>query len=172
MRSFWLLRREVRREAQKTKQPRAVWACSILCQARRRRVQGMSRASVKAELANLQSSIVSAARTAALAVGTGSVNQFLGPTAVGSIAASMVFPSGGRQVTGLASLVSAERKHPQGVIRINPYGGTVHTFAPPAALMPNPSFKRSANGRPPAPGWRYAVHFRHPGAGVLPLSSA
>ena len=37
---------------------------------------------------------------------------------------------------------------------------------------PNLSFKRSANGRPPAPGRRYAVHFRHPGAGVLPLSPA
>ena len=33
---------------------------------------------------------------------------------------------------------------------------------------PNPSLKRSANGRPPAPGRRYAVHFRRPGAGVLP----
>ena len=40
------------------------------------------------------------------------------------------------------------------------------------AAWPNPSFKRSANGRPPAPGRRYAVHFRHPGAGVLPLSPA
>jgi len=39
-------------------------------------------------------------------------------------------------------------------------------------LRPNPSFKRSANGRPPIPGWRYAVHFRHPGLGVLPLSPA
>ena len=39
-------------------------------------------------------------------------------------------------------------------------------------VRPNPSFKRSANGRPPAPGRRYAVHFRRPGAGVLPLSPA
>ena len=43
---------------------------------------------------------------------------------------------------------------------------------PPPPVRPNPSFKRSANGRPPAPGRRYAVHFRHPGAGVLPLSPA
>ena len=42
----------------------------------------------------------------------------------------------------------------------------------PRALMPNPSLKRSANGRPPAPGLRYAVHFLSPGAGVLPLSPA
>ena len=42
--------------------------------------------------------------------------------------------------------------------------------APPA--LPNPSLKRSANGRPPGPVWRYAVHFRQPGPGVLPLSPA
>jgi hypothetical protein len=36
----------------------------------------------------------------------------------------------------------------------------------------NPSLKRSANGMPPGPGWRYAVHFRHPGPGVLPLAPA
>ena len=42
--------------------------------------------------------------------------------------------------------------------------------APPA--LPNPSLKRSANGRPPGPVWRYAVHFRQPGPGALPLSPA
>jgi hypothetical protein len=36
----------------------------------------------------------------------------------------------------------------------------------------NPSLKRSANGRPPGPGCRYAVHFLHPGPGVLPSSPA
>ena len=41
---------------------------------------------------------------------------------------------------------------------------------PPA--LPNPSLKRSANGRPPGPVWRYAVHSRQPGPGVLPLSPA
>ena len=40
------------------------------------------------------------------------------------------------------------------------------------AATPNPSLKRSANGRPPGPVWRYAVHFRQPGPGVLPLSPA
>ena len=39
-------------------------------------------------------------------------------------------------------------------------------------VLPNPSLKRSANGRPPGPGRRYAVHFRQPGPGVLPLSPA
>ena len=42
--------------------------------------------------------------------------------------------------------------------------------APPA--LPNHSLKRSANGRPPGPVWQYAVHFRQPGPGVLPLSPA
>ena len=42
----------------------------------------------------------------------------------------------------------------------------------PRELMPNPSLKRSANGMPPGPVWRYAVHFRQPGPGVLPLSPA
>ena len=35
-------------------------------------------------------------------------------------------------------------------------------------LTPNPSLKRSANGRPPSPVWRYAVHFRQPGLGPKP----
>jgi hypothetical protein len=34
----------------------------------------------------------------------------------------------------------------------------------------NPSLKRSANGRPSGPVWRYAVRFRQPGPGAL-LSS-
>ena len=46
------------------------------------------------------------------------------------------------------------------------------TTAPMDAAWPNPSLKRSANGRPPAPGRWYAVHFHRPGAGVLPLSPA
>ena len=40
------------------------------------------------------------------------------------------------------------------------------------AVGPNPSLKRSANGRPPGPGLRYGVHFLSPGPGVLPLASA
>ena len=46
-------------------------------------------------------------------------------------------------------------------------GAGKHRWAPP-----NPSLKRSANGRPPGPVWQYAVHFRQPGPGVLPLSPA
>ena len=41
-----------------------------------------------------------------------------------------------------------------------------------AAVTPNPSLKRSANGRPPGPGLRYGVHFLSPGPGVLPSSPA
>lgn len=36
--------------------------------------------------------------------------------------------------------------------------------------LPNPSLKGSTNGMTPGPGWRYAVHFRHPGPGVMPLA--
>ena len=42
--------------------------------------------------------------------------------------------------------------------------------APP--VRPNPSFKPSPNGVPRGPGWRYAVHFRHPGPRVTPLVPA
>ena len=39
----------------------------------------------------------------------------------------------------------------------------------PSAVRPNPSLEARPNGRPPGPGRRYAVHFRQPGPGVLPL---
>jgi hypothetical protein len=42
----------------------------------------------------------------------------------------------------------------------------------PGAALPNPSLKRSANGRPPWPGLRYTVHSLSPGQGVLPSSPA
>ena len=35
-------------------------------------------------------------------------------------------------------------------------------------VQPNPSLKRSANGRPPSPVRWYSVHFHRPGLGVLP----
>ena len=46
----------------------------------------------------------------------------------------------------------------------------LHHGSPPA--WPNPSLKRSANGRPPGPGRRYVVHCRLPGPCVLPSSPA
>ena len=39
-------------------------------------------------------------------------------------------------------------------------------------VRPNPLFKPSTNGVPRGPGWRYAVHFRHPGPRVTPLVTA
>ena len=42
--------------------------------------------------------------------------------------------------------------------------------ASPSPVRPNPSLKGSANGRPPGPGRRYAVHCLRPGPGVLPSS--
>jgi hypothetical protein len=38
--------------------------------------------------------------------------------------------------------------------------------------LPNPSLKRSANGRPPPAGRWYAVHFHRPAGGGLPSSPA
>ncbi len=40
------------------------------------------------------------------------------------------------------------------------------------AARPNPSLKRSANGRPPGPATGYGVHFPVAGPGVLPLAPA
>ncbi len=45
----------------------------------------------------------------------------------------------------------------------------ISTLSP---AQPNPSLKRSANGMPPGPVWRYTIHFRQPGPGVLPSSPA
>ena len=39
-------------------------------------------------------------------------------------------------------------------------------------VRPNHSLKRSASGRPPGPGCRYAVHCLQPGPGNLPLAPA
>jgi len=45
-------------------------------------------------------------------------------------------------------------------------------YSPSSQVLPNPSLKRSANGRPPGPGLWYSVYFHSPGPVVLPLSSA
>ena len=41
---------------------------------------------------------------------------------------------------------------------------------PHARVLPDPSLKRSADGIPSGPASRYAVHFRQPAPGVLPLA--
>ena len=51
------------------------------------------------------------------------------------------------------STISGMQNHPAGKRR---------------ARMPNPSLKRSTNGRPPGPGLWHTVHFHSPGPGVLP----
>jgi hypothetical protein len=40
------------------------------------------------------------------------------------------------------------------------------------ALRPNPSLKRSTNGRPSGPGLWHTVHFHSPGPDGLPLARA
>ena len=44
----------------------------------------------------------------------------------------------------------------------------LRNFAAFNPVKPNPSFKPSPNGVPRGPGWRYPVHFRHPGPRVTP----
>jgi hypothetical protein len=48
----------------------------------------------------------------------------------------------------------------------------IHSSGKQSTRMPNPSLKRSANGRPPGPGLWHMVHFHSPGPGVLPSSPA
>ena len=68
-------------------------------------------------------------------------------------------------------LLPRQARYPHDVVGYLP-------VATPAALpvantaVPNPSFKPSPNGVPRGPGWRYAVHFRHPGPRVTPLGPA
>ena len=50
--------------------------------------------------------------------------------------------------------------------------GSCPSMAPTPSALPNPSLKRSANGRPPGPATGYGVHFPAAGPGVLPLSPA
>ena len=83
--------------------------------------------------------------------------------------------------SGRESLVIYKNKILQFLTQVSPraaqlwvrwQGSTKTMLRCPAPAWPNPSFKRSANGRPPGPGWWYAVHFHQPGPGVLPLSPA
>jgi hypothetical protein len=46
------------------------------------------------------------------------------------------------------------------------------TFRGFVGAAPNLTLKRSTNGMPPGPGRRYAVHFRQPGPGAMPLAPA
>ena len=82
----------------------------------------------------------------------------------------------GQEVRRLKSAVFHGQQRGAGCFSTRPRGITgpwqAHRLWLYCAVLPNPSLKRSANGRPPGPVWRYAVHFRQPGPGVLPSSPA
>jgi hypothetical protein len=79
---------------------------------------------------------------------------------------------GGGRNTKPATAGSAERKSNQcrPAEATSPWSARVPRS--PSAALPNPSLKRSANGRPPGPGLWHIVHHHSPGPGVLPLSPA
>jgi hypothetical protein len=72
-------------------------------------------------------------------------------------------------VKAALGLHSRERRHVRTRLRGT---ATMNAHATVCRVPPNPSLKRSANGRPPGPAWWYAVHFHQSGPGVLPLSPA
>ena len=57
------------------------------------------------------------------------------------------------------------RRRPRRESTAAPESTTTRRASP---VRPNPSFKPSTNGVPRGPGWRYPVHFRHPGPRVPP----
>ncbi|CAD5373994.1 hypothetical protein RA210_U400009 [Rubrivivax sp. A210] len=59
-----------------------------------------------------------------------------------------------------------------GVAREIPQSWQAHRLGQHRAALPNPSLKRSTNGRPPSPGRWYSVHFHRPGPGGLPSAPA
>ena len=90
------------------------------------------------------------------------------PAASGAVAASPGRASGGEMIVTTQVARTASRFGGRAKVAF----GTRNRGSLLRAVLPNPSLKRSANGRPPGPVWRYAVHFRQPGPGVLPLSPA
>ena len=71
----------------------------------------------------------------------------------------------------LVAVVNALRAHGARKALPREGRGTAPCALPPAG-EPNPSVKRTLSGMPPGPGRPYAVHFRQPGPGVMPLRSA
>ena len=126
-------------------------------------------APVMRQQVNFPSSVVSASRQAAVALGAGFVSQFFGPAAVSSAAASFCLVRGGRQRRGASAWPARSGLLLIWSTRVNNTGGTLRTLPLPPTVMPNPSLEARPNGRPPGPAWRYAVHFRQSGPGVLPL---
>jgi hypothetical protein len=67
--------------------------------------------------------------------------------------------------SGSSATVAVGRQRRSTPLRLNQQSTFTVTTA-----QPNWSFNRSANGRPPGPVRRYAVHCLRPGPGVQPLS--
>ena len=118
---------------------------------------------------NFPSSVASASRQAAVALGAGFVSQFFGPAAVRSAPASFCLVRGGRQRRAASAWPARSGLLLIWSTKVNNTGGTLRTLPLPPTMMPNPSLEARPNGRPPGPAWRYAVHFRQSGPGVLPL---
>ena len=93
--------------------------------------------------------------------------QLVEPAAIGNFLASFSLVRGGGKTTTVLGAISAR----MGRAFVASLRSIMLAFVP-VPMRPNPSLKRSANGRPPGPGRRSAVHFRQPGPGVLPLSPA
>ena len=87
------------------------------------------------------------------------------PAATGAIAASATRVREGKMTTTSQVARTVSRFGSKVKVAF----GTCKEGSSPRAVLPNPSLEARPNGRPPGPAWRYAVHFRQSGPGVLPL---
>ena len=88
---------------------------------------------------------------------------------------ALALPASAQQASCPRRVVAMHAQYRQSAAApLAPRRASVSRFATASShpVQPNPSLKRSANGRPPGPGLRYAVHFLSPGPGVLPLPPA
>ena len=90
--------------------------------------------------------------------------QFTKPAAGAAQEASPYHRAGGERLTFKSSHAPARFGSRGEKTVANPIS-VVSSYA----VLPNPSLEARPNGRPPGPVWRYAVHFRQSGPGVLPL---
>ena len=93
--------------------------------------------------------------------------QLVEPAAIGSAWPSLSLVSGGGNTTA-----SSGASPPRLGKAVMAFLRSLMCAFVTVPLRPNPSLKRSANGRPPGPGRRYVVHCRLPGPAVLPSSPA
>ena len=108
--------------------------------------------------------------------GTGGVWQWITANTVAEIAqkypALLVVPDIPKWMTEPEAGKVREYDTPSGAAgQESPHGVQVRRVGTRTA-RPNPSVEARPNGGPPGPVWRYAVHFRQPGPGVLPSSPA